>query len=87
MERQEIFEKVKEVMKDKLGSADINESSRLDEDLRADSLTKVEILMGIEEVFKGIGDISDDDAAELKTVGDIVNYLQKHLKEADPAPA
>ena len=86
MERPEILEKVREVMSDKLGikKTDINEASRLDEDLRADSLTKVEILMGIEEVFEGIGDISDDDAATMKTVGDIVNYLEKHL---NPAPA
>ncbi len=46
------------------------------EDLGADSLDIVELVMALEEEF-GI-DIPDEDADKLKTVGDAMNYLQQH---------
>jgi acyl carrier protein len=46
------------------------------EDLGADSLDIVELVMALEEEF-GL-DIPDEDADKLKTVGDAMNYLQQH---------
>lgn len=58
------------ISKDKI-SAD----SRIIEDLGADSLDMVEMLMTLEDEF-GIS-ISDEEAVNLKTVADIVNYIEK----------
>ena len=49
------------------------------EDLGADSLDIVELVMALEEEF-GI-DIPDEDADKLKTVGDAMNYLQQHANK------
>lgn len=69
-----IFEKLKAIIVDKL-SVDENEVT-MDasfEDLGADSLDIVEIVMALEEEFDI--EISDDEAEQAKTVGDVVNYL------------
>ena len=50
--------------------------ARLAEDLGADSLASVELVMALEEAT-GVT-ISDDELPNLKTVGDIVNYLEAH---------
>ncbi len=47
------------------------------EDLGADSLDTVELLMAFEEKFKK--EIPDTDAQNLKTVRDVVTYIEKHL--------
>ena len=69
-----IFEKLKAIVVDKL-SADENEVTMeaTFEDLGADSLDIVEIVMALEEEFDI--EISDDEAEQAKTVGDVVNYL------------
>jgi len=75
-----IFEKLKEIIVDKL-SVDENEVT-LDssfEDLGADSLDIVEIVMALEEEFDI--EISDDEAEQAKTVGDVVNYLTAQIGE------
>ncbi len=75
-----IFEKLKAIIVDKL-SVDENEVT-LDssfEDLGADSLDIVEIVMALEEEFDV--EISDDEAEQAKTVGDVVNYLAATLGE------
>ena len=71
------LEKVKELLADQLNiSKDkINADSRIIEDLGADSLDMVEMLMTLEDEF-GIS-ISDEEAVNLKTVSDIVNYIEK----------
>lgn len=69
-----IFEKLRAIIVDKL-SVDENEVT-MDttfEDLGADSLDIVEIVMALEEEFDI--EISDDEAENAKTVGDVVNYL------------
>ncbi|HBT19163.1 MAG TPA: acyl carrier protein [Clostridiaceae bacterium] len=69
-----IFEKLSAIIVDKL-SVDENEVT-MDttfEDLGADSLDIVEIVMALEEEFDI--EISDDEAENAKTVGDVVNYL------------
>ena len=69
-----IFEKLKAIVVDKL-SVDENEVTMeaTFEDLGADSLDIVEIIMALEEEFDI--EISDDEAEQAKTIGDVVNYL------------
>ncbi len=74
----DIFDKVKEIIVDKLGvdeSAVKLEASFI-EDLGADSLDIVDLVMALEEEF-GI-DIPDEEAQNIKSVGDAVNYIKNH---------
>ena len=64
---------IKEVLR--VDPAKIVPSSRFKEDLGADSLDLVTLIMALEEEFKG--PISDDEAAGLATVGDVVNFIEK----------
>ena len=75
-----IFEKLKAIVVDKL-SVDENEVTMeaTFEDLGADSLDIVEIVMALEEEFDI--EISDDEAEQAKTVGDVVNYLETVVGE------
>lgn len=50
------------------------------EDLNADSLDLTELIMTFEERFSC--EISEEDAEKLKTIGDVVNYINNHRKEA-----
>jgi acyl carrier protein len=74
---QEIFEKVKEIIIDKLNVDEekIVPEARFREDLKADSLDLVELIMAFEETFGGT--ISDEDAQTITTVGEAVTYLAK----------
>ena len=54
----------------------INDNSNIIEDLGADSIDLVELLMTIEEK-KGIV-VSDEDAVKLKTVRDVADYIERH---------
>jgi len=71
-------QKVKDLLADQLTlkPENIKLTDRIMEDLKADSLDIVNMLMGLEEDY-GIS-ISDEDAQEIKTVGDLVNYLDKN---------
>lgn len=71
--------KVKEIIVEQLGvNADqVTDDASFIEDLGADSLDTVELVMAFEEAFEI--EISDDDAENLKTVGDAVNYLKGKL--------
>jgi len=73
------FERLREIIADVLGiDADsIRMDSSLADDLEADSLSAVEILMALEEET-GI-EINDEDAVNMKTVSDILTYLDEHL--------
>jgi len=79
MERKEIEKRTLRVFKEQLGftATDIKMTDAINEDLGADSLDEVEIVMAIEEEF-GI-EISDEDAMKIKTVGEAVDYLEKRL--------
>ena len=81
------FEKVKEIIVETLScDADkvtMEAKATLAEDLEADSLSAVELSMALEEAF-GIA-IADEDLPNMKTVGDIYNYLQEHAGEAEKA--
>jgi acyl carrier protein len=77
MDEQAVFEKVKAIIIDKLNAdeAAIVPAARFREDLKADSLDLVELIMAFEEEFGGT--ISDDDAQKITTVGEAVEYLSK----------
>lgn len=70
-----IFDRVKKVVCEELAVADseVDESKSFQEDLGADSLDVVELVMALEEEF-GV-EIPDDDVANMKTVGDAVTYI------------
>ena len=72
-----ILEEVRTLVADQLGvdKSTVNASSSFEEDLRADSLTLVELLMALEEKFE-LPDIPEEDADKLKTVGDVVQYVE-----------
>ena len=73
--------KVKEIIAKEL-EVDIKQlqpEAKFIEDLGADSLDIVELVMALEEEF-GL-DIPDEDADKLKTVGDALNYLQQHASK------
>ena len=72
------FDKVKEVIIDKLGIEDnkIESSSSFVDDLGADSLDTVELIMQLEEEF-GI-EIPDEDAEKITTVQAAVDYIEKN---------
>ena len=73
--REEVFERVKEVLAEQLGveENEITEEASFTEDLDADSLDLVEMIMELEDQF-GIK-ISDDDAQKIQTVGQAVDYV------------
>lgn len=75
-----VFDKVKEILCDQL---DVDEDkvtmeSDIQEDLGADSLDIVDLIMSFEEEF-GV-EIPDEAAESIKTVGDIVNYIEEQAE-------
>lgn len=74
-----VLERVKKVTVEKLGvkEEEVNENASFQEDLGADSLDVVEIVMGLEDEF-GI-DIPDDEVGNIKTVDQAVKYISDKL--------
>jgi len=73
----DVFAEVREIIVDQLGldEDDVTMDSRFREDLEADSLDIVELIMAFEDKFGG--EISDEDAQNIVTVGDVVKYIEK----------
>ncbi len=74
-----IFERLKKIIVDQLGvEADqVTMEAKFRDDLKADSLDLVELIMAIEEEFGG--EVSDEDAQKIVTVGDAVRYIEAHF--------
>ena len=78
-----VYERVKSIVVDKLSIDDgeVQEESSFVDDLNADSLDLVELIMAFEEEFSTDGqpvEISDDDAGNIHTIKDAVDYLKQH---------
>ncbi|HEV2236025.1 MAG TPA: acyl carrier protein [Ktedonobacterales bacterium] len=78
MTKDEILARLKPVIAEQLGvdEAEVKEDASFTEDLNADSLDLVELIMSLEEQFKL--QISDEDAEKLTTVGEAVEFIYEH---------
>jgi acyl carrier protein len=74
------FDQVKDIIKDLLGADEskITMEARFREDLEADSLDLVELIMAFEDKFGA--EISDEAAQKITTVGEAVNYIDSNKK-------
>ena len=74
------FEDIKGIIVELLGidESKVTKEARFREDLEADSLDLVELIMAFEEKFGG--EISDEDAQKITTVGEAVDYIEAKLK-------
>ena len=77
MAKEEIFDKLKELVVDQLGveEDEVTMEATMRDDLGADSLDLVDLVMSVEEEF-GVK-VADEDLENIKTVGDIVNYIEE----------
>ena len=80
MSIEEIFQTMKELVAEQFAvePAEVTMDTHFEEDLGADSVDLVELVMAMEEEFD-IGEIDEEDLAALKTVGDCVRYLNGKL--------
>jgi len=76
----ETYDEIKAIIVELLGvdEAKVKPEARFREELEADSLDLVELIMAFEEKFGG--EISDEDAQKITTVGEAVTYVETHLK-------
>jgi acyl carrier protein len=76
----ETFEQIKGIIIDLLGVDEdkVTMDARFREDLEADSLDLVELIMAFEDKFGG--EISDEEAQKIQTVGDAVTYIDNEMK-------
>ena len=76
------LERVRDIIVDLLGvePEKVTPDARFREDLEADSLDLVELIMAFEEEFGG--EISDEDAQKITTVGEAVNYVEQRMAES-----
>ena len=79
MSESEVFEKLKEIIVEQLGVEEnlVTKEATFVDDLSADSLDIVELVMGIEECFNM--QIPDEAAEKIVTVGDVVDYIMNNL--------
>ena len=75
------FEKVRDIIVETLGcdAEEVTPEASLSDDLGADSVDLVELVMAMEEEFE-MGEVQEEDLGKLKTVGDAVNYIAGKLK-------
>lgn len=74
------FEEIKVIIVDLLGVDDekVTKEASFRDDLEADSLDLVELIMAFEDKFGG--EISDEDAQKISTVGEAVDYIEERMK-------
>ena len=79
MSSEDIFDRVKEIIVEQLGVAEdsVKEEASFIDDLGADSLDIVELIMALEEEFDI--EIPDTDAEKVVTVGDVVEYIKDNV--------
>ena len=77
-----VVEKVKQIIGEQLGvdESEVTPSASFVDDLGADSLDQVELVMALEEAFSV--EIPDEDAEKIRTVKDAIDYIEKHAKVA-----
>ncbi|MFA9557425.1 acyl carrier protein [Evansella sp. AB-rgal1] len=73
-----VMERIAKIVSDRLGvdESQIKPEATFKEDLGADSLDVVELVMELEDEFDL--EISDEDAEKIATVGDVVEYIERH---------
>ena len=77
-----VEERVKEIIVEQLGveASQVTDRAKFVEDLGADSLDTVELVMALEEEFSI--EIPDEDAEKILSVGDAISYIVKHSEKA-----
>lgn len=87
MSEQTIEQRVKSIIVDQLNvnEEQVTDAASFLDDLGADSLDTVELIMAFEEEFNAEidGEIPETDAEDLKTVGDVIQYITKKAKKAE----
>jgi acyl carrier protein len=80
--KKEAVEKVKQIISEQLGvdEGEVTPSASFVDDLGADSLDQVELVMALEEAFDV--EIPDEDAEKIRTVQDAIDYIDKKAKVA-----
>lgn len=83
MDDNEIQEKVASIVADQMGvdKADLTRDTNFINDLNADSLDTVELVMEFEDEFET--SIPDDQAEKIQTVGQAIDYIKEHLGQAE----
>lgn len=78
-----VFDKLKEIIMDHLDveEDEVTMDANIQEDLDADSLDMVDLVMSVEEEFDL--KIEDEDVEKIKTVGDIVSFIEAHTAEEE----
>jgi acyl carrier protein len=76
----DLYERIKDIIVEQLGVDEdkVTLDARFREDLEADSLDLVELIMAMEDEFGG--EISDEEAQQLKTVGQAIEYLKSRME-------
>ncbi len=82
MSEESIFERVRAIIVEQLDvdPEEVTLEARFKDDLDADSLDLVELIMAFEEAFGG--EISDEEAQKLETVGDVVRFLETQTAQS-----
>lgn len=77
-DNKEMFDKIKDIIVEQLGVEpdEVTEQSSFIDDLGADSLDIVELIMALEEEFDM--EIPDEEAEKISTVGDVIEYIKSH---------
>lgn len=77
---QDIFARMQQIIAEQFGVAldEVSENTSFEEDLGADSVDLVELVMAMEEEFQ-IGEVNEEELTTLSTVGDCVEFLKKKL--------